>query len=65
MLAAQRFNQQKANNIPYVYGATTIGIEGLFFKLEGHKLYIDMVLYAIERCEKILGSLSSMVNQKA
>ena len=65
MLAAQRFNQQKGNNIACVYGATTTGTEWLFLKLEGQKLYIDMSVYAIERCDKILGILSSMVNQKA
>ena len=65
MLAAQYFNQQKDNNIPCIYGATTTGTEWLFLKLEGQKLYIDMSLYAIERCDKILGILSSMVNQKA
>ena len=65
MLAAQRFNQQKANNIPCIYGTTTTGTEWLFLKLEGQKLYIDMSIYAIERCDKILGILSSMVNQKA
>ncbi len=65
MLAAQRFNQQKGNDIPCVYGATTTGTEWLFLKLEGQKLYIDMSLYPIERCDKILGILSSMVNQKA
>ena len=65
MLAAQYFNQQKDNNIRCIYGATTTGTEWLFLKLEGQKLYIDMTLYAIERCDKILGILSSMVNQKA
>ena len=65
MLAAQRFNQQKGNSISCIYGATTTGTEWLFLKLEGQKLYIDMSVYAIERCDKILGILSSMVNQKA
>ena len=65
MLAAQYFNQQKGNSISCVYGATTTGTEWLFLKLEGQKLYIDMSVYAIERCDKILGILSSMVNQKA
>ena len=65
MLAAQCFNQQKGNNIACIYGATTTGTEWLFLKLEGQKLYIDMTLYAIERCDKILGILSSMVNQTA
>ncbi len=65
MLAAQYFNQQKGNNIRCIYGATTTGTEWLFLKLDGQKLYIDMTPYAIERCDKILGILSSMVNQKA
>ena len=65
MLAAQYFNQQKGNNVRCIYGATTTGTEWLFLKLEGQKLYIDMTLYAIERCDKILGILSSMVNQEA
>ena len=65
MLAAQRFNQQKANNIPCIYGATTTGTEWLFLKLEDQRLYIDMSIYAIEGCDKILGILSSMVNQAA
>lgn len=65
MLAAQRFNQQKGNNIPCIYGATTTGTEWLFLKLEDQRLYIDMALYALERCDRILGILSSMVNQKA
>ena len=65
MLAAQCFNHQKGNNIACIYGATTTGTEWLFLKLDGQKLYIDMTLYAIERCDKILGILSCMVNQKA
>ena len=65
MLAAQYFNHQKGNSISCIYGATTTGTEWLFLKLEGQKLYIDMSVYAIERCDKILGILSSMVNQKA
>lgn len=65
MIAAQRFNQEKENNIPYVYGASTTGTEWLFLKLEGQKLYIDMTGYQIAECSKILGILSSMVTQNA
>ena len=65
MLAAQRFNEQKGNHIPRIYGATTTGTEWLFLKLEDQRLYIDMALYALERCDKILGILSCMVNQNA
>ncbi len=65
MIAAQRFNSEKGNEIPHVYGATTSGTEWRFLKLKGKKLYIDMLPYPIERCDKILGILASMVDQKA
>ena len=65
MIAAQRFNAERGNDIPYIYGASTTGTEWYFLKLEGQKLHIDMGVYAIGQCDKILGILSSMVSQKA
>ena len=65
MLAAQRFNAEKGNEIPCIYGATTTGTEWLFLKLEGQKFYVDMGVYPIKQCNEILGILSSMVDQKA
>lgn len=65
MLAAQRFNAEKGNNIPSVYGATTTGTEWQFLKLAEKNLQIDMEIYPIQQCDKILGVLSSMVNQEA
>ena len=65
MLAAQRFNAEKGNPIPCVYGATTSGTEWQFLKLEKQKLHIDIADYQIAQCDKILGILSSMVAQKA
>ncbi len=65
MLAAQRFNAEKGNNIPRVYGVTTTGTEWKFLKLEENRLQIDMSIYSITQCDKILGILSSMVKQKA
>ena len=64
MIAAQRFNAEKENDIPRVYGATTTGTNWLFLKLEGKRLHIDMATYMLERCDKILGILASMVSQK-
>ena len=64
MIAAQRFNAEKGNDIQCVYGATTSGTDWKFLKLEGNRLHIDMVIYTIERCDRILGILSSMVAQK-
>lgn len=64
MIAAQRFNAEKGNDIQRVYGAITTGINWLFLKLEGKRLHIDMSAYMLERCDKILGILASMVSQK-
>jgi hypothetical protein len=64
MVAAQRFNIEKGNDIPCVYGAITTGINWLFLKLVGKQLHIDMSAYMLERCDKILGILASMVSQK-
>lgn len=65
MLAAQRFNKAKGNEIPCIYGATTSGINWHFLRLEGQRLHIDLALYQIVQSDKILGILSSMVEQKA
>lgn len=65
MLAAQRFNAEKGNNIRAVYGATTTGIDWQFLKLEEKHLHLDMATYTLERCDRLLGILVSMVKQKA
>jgi len=64
MLAAQRFNAEKENDLPCIYGAATTGTVWQFLKLEAQKLYIDRAVYSIAQCDKILGILSSMVEQK-
>ena len=65
MVAAQHFNAEKGNEISRIYGATTTGVLWRFLRLEGRKLNIDMSVYQIERCDKVLGILASMVKQKA
>ena len=65
MVAAQRFNAEQGNDIACIYGTITSGIDWLFLKLEGKKLYIDMSAYQISQCDTILGILASMVAQKA
>ena len=64
MLAAQRFNAEKGNDLPCIYGTATTGTMWQFLKLEAQKLYIDRAVYSIGQCDKILGVLSSMVEQK-
>ena len=65
MIAAQLFNAERGNDISRIYGAATTGTEWKFFKLEEKCLHIDMAIYSIAQCDKILGILSSMVEQKA
>ena len=65
MVAAQRFNAKKENEIPCIYGATTKGTEWMFLKLEEQRLSVDLMSYRIAQCDQILGILSSMVGQKA
>ena len=65
MIAAQRFNQEKGNDIPCIYGATTTGVDWQFLKLEEKNLQIDIAIYPIQQSGRILGILSSMVNQSA
>ena len=65
MIGAQRFNQEKGDDIPRVYGATTTGTEWQFLKLTENNLQIDIDIYPIRQSEKILGILSGMVNQSA
>ncbi len=65
MVAAQRFNAAEGNDISRIYGATTTGVLWRFLRLEEQKLDIDMSVYQIERCDKILGILTGMVAQKA
>ena len=65
MVAAQRFNADAGNDIRCVYGATTSGIDWLFLKLAGQTLSIDLTVYPIAQCDRILGILASMVSQAA
>ena len=64
MLAAQRFNAERGNDLPCIYGAGTTGTMWQFLKLEAQRLYIDSAIYSIGQCDKILGILASMVEQK-
>ena len=65
MVAAQRFNAEHGNSIPRVYGAITSGTDWIFLKLEGKTLHIDMRIYTLERCDRLLGILAGMVKQEA
>ena len=42
MVAAQRFNQNKGQIIPYIYGCISNGTQWRFLKLDNHVLTIDL-----------------------
>jgi hypothetical protein len=62
MLAAQKFNQQKKNEVSSVYGCVSTGTNWKFLKLNGTDLYIDVVEYYIDAPEKIMGILASVMS---
>lgn len=62
MLAAQRFNQQRGNELPRIYGVVTSGTSWMFGFLEQKRVVIDLQEYAIDEPERILGVLASMVS---
>ena len=61
MVAAQRFNQQKQQAIPTIYGTVTSGTVWRFLKLEAQKVTIDLTDYPLPPVESILSFLIWMV----
>lgn len=61
MVAAQKYNQQKNNAVPSIYGCVSTGTNWKFLKLTGADLSIDLVEYYIDAPEKIMGILASVV----
>jgi hypothetical protein len=63
LVAAQRFNQQKQQPIPVVYGAITSGTAWRFLKLEAQTVTIDLTDYPLPPVHRILGFLVWMLEQ--
>ncbi len=63
MLAAKIFNQKENNNISMILGVVTSGTNWRFLKLEDAKVYIDLTEYYLSDLNKILGILSSSIDQ--
>jgi hypothetical protein len=61
MIAARLFNDREGTVVAAVYGAVTTGTNWRFLKLEPGTVYIDQREYYIDRVEKILGILASMI----
>ena len=65
MVAADIFNVQEKNKIEKVYGAVTSGTAWQFLRLKDSHAEIDLKEYFIDNPGKIIGILSSMVEQNA
>ncbi|HEY9809653.1 MAG TPA: hypothetical protein V6D13_09945 [Halomicronema sp.] len=63
MVAAQKFNELKGNQISAIYGCISSGTQWRFLKLEGQTVTIDLNDYPLFPIEQILGFLVWMVEQ--
>lgn len=63
MIAAQRFNEQRQQPIPVIYGAISSGTQWRFLKLEAQTVTIDLRDYPLPPVEQILGFLVWMVQE--
>ncbi|MDG4548847.1 MAG: hypothetical protein P9F19_05295 [Candidatus Contendobacter sp.] len=65
MVAANIFNIQEKNPMEKIYGAVTSGTTWQFLRLKENDVEIDLKEYFIDNPGKIVGILSSMVEQTA
>jgi hypothetical protein len=63
MVAAQRFNQQKQIPISTIYGAVTSGTVWRFLTLTDRTASVDLMDYALQPIEQLLGYFVWMVDQ--
>ena len=63
MVAAQKFNLQKSQNLSTVYGCITTGTQWRFLKLEEQTVTIDLSDYSLLPVEQILGFLGWMIRE--
>lgn len=63
MVAAQMFNQQENNHIPFIYGVVTTGSIWKFLKLTGSNVYLNPKEHFIENLELLFGILSQIIDE--
>jgi hypothetical protein len=63
MVAAQKFNAVKGQEVSIIYGSVTTGLLWQFLKLSGNNLTIDTTQYPLNPVDRILGILQWMVNR--
>ncbi|WP_373546546.1 hypothetical protein [Chamaesiphon sp.] len=63
MVAAQKFNRAKGQELP-IYGSVTTGTFWQFLKLTGQDLTIDVKEYSLKPIERILGILKWTITSR-
>lgn len=61
MVAAQKFNAVRGQEVSIIYGSVTTGLMWQFLKLSGNNLIIDATQYPLNPTDRILGILKWMV----
>lgn len=64
MVAAQKFNRAKGQEILTIYGSVTTGTFWQFLKLTGQDLTIDVTENALKPIERILGILKWAITSR-
>lgn len=60
MIAAQRFNKKRGDEVKTIFGCISSGTNWLFLKLEGVEVTIDTTVYQLTDVDKVLGILRLM-----
>jgi hypothetical protein len=63
MIAAQKFNLAKDQEVKTIYGSVTTGSQWQFLKLTGRDLTIDTTEYALDPIDRILGIFKWMIGE--
>ena len=65
MIASKIYNEKEGSSVNNIYGTVTSGSIWKFLKLINNEVHIDLDDYGIKELTKIMGILSSMVEQRA
>lgn len=63
MVAAQKFNEKRGDNLPVIYGVATSGVLWRFLCLKNNTVELDLMDYSITDADKIVGILTYFIQE--
>lgn len=63
MVAAQKFNAQRDQALPAIYGVATSGLLWRFLRLQGSQVELDLLDYPIGEAGRIVGVLAHFIHE--